>query len=95
MEQFLDVEVQMARLGLRLENDPRLTLSDLVEIVQLAEQHGFESVWVPESGGRDALTLLATLAQTTRHIKFGTGILPIYSRTPMTIAMSAGSEVPP
>ena len=79
----------MSRLGLRIENDPRLSLGDLVDIVQLAEQRGFESVWVPESGGRDALTLLATLAQTTQHIKLGTGILPIYGRTPMTIAMSA------
>ncbi|MDA1189106.1 MAG: LLM class flavin-dependent oxidoreductase [Chloroflexi bacterium] len=79
----------MPRLGVRLENDPRLSLGDLVDLAQLAEQRGFEFIWVPEGGGRDALTLLTTFARATLNIKLATGILPIFNRTPMTMAMSA------
>ena len=79
----------MERLGLRVENDPRLEASDLMEIARAAEDSGMESVWVPEGGGRDALSLLAAFAGATKRILLGTGILPIFSRTPAATAMSA------
>ena len=79
----------MSRLGIRIENDPRLSTGDLMEITSAAEAAGFESVWVPEGGGRDALSLLAVLAGTTERIALATGILPIFSRTPAVTAMSA------
>ena len=48
-----------------------------------------ESIWVPEGGGRDALSLLAAFASATARIGLATGILPIFSRTPAVTAMSA------
>ena len=77
----------MARYGVRL--DPKLTPQDYQELGAQAERNGFESVWVPEGGGRDALTQLTSIAMTTQHLKLGTGILPVFSRTPMLTAMSA------
>jgi len=77
------------RLGVRLENDSRLSVKDLAELAALAERRGFEYVWVPEGGGRDALTLLATFACATSNVKLATGILPIFHRTPTLTAMSA------
>ncbi len=79
----------MSRIGIRVENDPRLSLADLVEIAVAAEAAGAESVWVPEGGGRDALSLLAAFAGATSRLKLATGILPIFSRTPAVTAMSA------
>lgn len=79
----------MARIGVRLENDPGLTAADSVELAQLAESRHYEMVWVPEGSGRDSLTQLAFLAGHTRSVKLATGILPIYYRTPMLTAMSA------
>ena len=79
----------MARLGIRIENDPRLSTDDLIAIACAAEAAGFESVWVPEGGGRDALSLLAALAGVTERVALGTGILPIFSRTPAVTAMSS------
>ena len=46
-------------------------------------------MWVPEGGGRDALSLLAAFAGATRRASLATGILPIFSRTPAVTAMSA------
>jgi probable F420-dependent oxidoreductase len=79
----------MSRIGIRVENDPRLSLADLVEIAVAAETAGVESVWVPEGGGRDALSLLAAFGGATTRLRLATGILPIFSRTPAVTAMSA------
>ena len=79
----------MARFGVRLENDPNLSPQDYQELSALAEKNGFDAVWVPEGGGRDSLTSLATIAMKTSTVKLGTGILPIFARTPINTAMGA------
>ena len=79
----------MARFGVRLENDPNLSPQDYQELSAQAEKNGFEAVWVPEGGGRDSLTSLATIAMKTEKVKLGPGILPIFARTPTNTAMGA------
>ncbi len=79
----------MARFGVRLENDPNLTPQDYQELAAQAEANGFDAVWVPEGGGRDSLTSLATMAMKTERVQLGTGILPIFARTPTNTAMGA------
>ena len=77
----------MARIAVRLENDPQLLPTNHQEFARLAEDRGYDMVWVPEGAGRDTPTLLATMAMVTSRVKLATGILPIFSRTPMSIAM--------
>ena len=79
----------MPRYGVRLENDPSLTPQDYQELGKLAEDLGYETVWVPEGGGRDSLTSLASIAMKTERVRLGTGILPIYARTATNTAMGA------
>lgn len=79
----------MARLGVRLDTIPQLDHQSMLDLALLAEERGYETAWVPEGGGRDALTQLAALAMATSRIRLGTGILPVFSRTPTLAAMSA------
>ena len=79
----------MARYGVRFENDPTLTPQDYQELGIQAEALGYETVWVPEGGGRDSLTALASIAMKTERVRLGTGILPIYARTATNTAMGA------
>ena len=79
----------MARIGVRLENDPNLAPADHQSLACLAEERGYETVWVPEGAGRDSPTLLTSMAMVTERVKLATGILPIFTRTPMSIAMAA------
>ena len=60
-----------------------------VELVQLAERLGFDSVWTAEAYGSDALTPLAWWGSSTRQIKLGTGIMQMSARTPTATAMAA------
>ena len=83
----------MARLGVRLETGPQFTPRDLLGLASLAEEKGYESIWLPEGVG-DALVHITAVATATSRIKLATGILPIFSRTPTLLAMSAGGLDP-
>lgn len=60
-----------------------------VESVAEMESAGLDLVWVPEAYGFDGPSLLGYLAAKTDHVEIGSGILPIYTRTPTLIAMTA------
>jgi F420-dependent oxidoreductase-like protein len=57
--------------------------------VQGLEQAGVEYFWATEAYGVDAVSTLGFLAAITKRASFGSSILPIYSRTPALIAMTA------
>ena len=77
----------MQRLGaaLPLHN---LAPGQQVAYIQQAETSGYEGIWVPEVMGTDAFTVLAAASQVTQRLRLGTGIVPIYTRTPTTLAMT-------
>jgi F420-dependent oxidoreductase-like protein len=56
-----------------------------------AEHLGYESAYVTHVAGRDALAVLAAYATRTKVIRLGTGVLPIYSRTPVATAQLAAT----
>jgi F420-dependent oxidoreductase-like protein len=56
--------------------------------VERAEELGYESVFVTHIAGRDSITLLAGYAGRTSRIRLGTGVIPIYARTPANMAQS-------
>ena len=64
---------------------------DLVAVAQEAEALGYDTCWTGESWGRDAFTVLTMLACHTTSLHLGTGILPVFSRTPGLIAQSIAS----
>jgi F420-dependent oxidoreductase-like protein len=53
------------------------------------ERIGLDMVWVAEAYGFDAVGLMGFLAATTEHVEIASGILPIYTRTPTLLAMTA------
>lgn len=58
------------------------------EAVRL-EAAGIDMVWVAEAYGFDAVSLMGYLAAVTDRIEIASGILPIYTRTPTLLAMTA------
>jgi F420-dependent oxidoreductase-like protein len=53
------------------------------------EKVGLDVVWVAEAYGYDAPSLMGYLAAKTERVEIGSAILPIYTRTPTLIAMTA------
>jgi len=58
------------------------------EVIEL-EKAGLDTVWVPEAYSFDAVSQLGYLAAVTQRVQIGSAILPIYSRTPTLMAMTA------
>jgi len=61
----------------------------LAERVEKLEEAGIEQVWVAEAYSFDAATRLGYLAARTHRVQLGSGIFPIYSRTPALLAQTA------
>lgn len=53
------------------------------------EKAGLDLVWVAEAYGFDGPSLMGYLAASTERVQIGSAILPIYTRTPTLIAMTA------
>ncbi len=53
------------------------------------EKAGLDLVWVAEAYGFDSPSLMGYLAALTETVEIGSAILPIYTRTPTLIAMTA------
>jgi alkanesulfonate monooxygenase SsuD/methylene tetrahydromethanopterin reductase-like flavin-dependent oxidoreductase (luciferase family) len=68
---------------------PGRRLSDAVERVRLAESLGYETAYTTHIAGRESLTVLTAYALATSEIRVGTGVVPIYTRTPATMAQTA------
>ena len=67
-----------------------LSMEDVLLFAKLADDRkNVDSLWVPESWGREAFASLGALSQITKKVKLGTSIIGVYTRTPATIAMAA------
>jgi F420-dependent oxidoreductase-like protein len=65
--------------------------NQVVEKVRIADELGFDSVWLGESWGYELFTSMADLVRATKRIKIGAGIANIYSRTPALIASTVAT----
>jgi F420-dependent oxidoreductase-like protein len=63
----------------------------VLRAAQLAEDLGYDSIWVPEAWGYEQFQLLTEIAVHTKRIKLATGIVNIFSRTAGLLAMSAAT----
>jgi alkanesulfonate monooxygenase SsuD/methylene tetrahydromethanopterin reductase-like flavin-dependent oxidoreductase (luciferase family) len=86
----------MPALGVRLR-DNQLTYPAMRDLVRLAEQRSYDSVWLPESSGREVFTELTALAQASTRVRLGTGIVPVFTRLPTvaSAAMATAATVAP
>ena len=67
------------------------SLQSAIDRVRLAESLGYETVYVTHIAGRESLTVLTAYALSTTSIRVGTGVVPIYTRTPATMAQTAAT----
>ena len=67
------------------------SLEQAVERVRLAESLGYDTAYTTHINGRDSLTVLTAYALATERIRVGTGVIPIYTRTPASMAQVAAT----
>ncbi len=75
------------RVGLYLQD--KHSIRENMELVQYAEQRGFDEVWQAESRlARDAITPMAAYAAVTEDIKIGSGVINNWTRNTALIAQT-------
>jgi probable F420-dependent oxidoreductase len=70
---------------------PGRDLQKGIERAAKADDLGFDSIYTTHIASRDSLTVLAAFATATKQAKIGTGVLPIFSRTPVSTAQTAAT----
>jgi hypothetical protein len=79
-------------LGLNLGIWDRMTSWDeVIEIARLADELGYDCLLIPESFGRDGVTLCDRLLAATSRIKVCFGIANVFSRSPAVLASTAAT----
>jgi alkanesulfonate monooxygenase SsuD/methylene tetrahydromethanopterin reductase-like flavin-dependent oxidoreductase (luciferase family) len=66
-----------------------LPWAGLLELVRTAEDAGFEAIFVPEVGNREAFAQLSAMAMVTSRLTLATGVVSMESRRPETTATAA------
>lgn len=69
--------------------DTTFGLDDLVGFAQDAEERGFDTLWLPNIFGLDAVGACAIAGWETDHIELGTAVTPTYPRHPGALAQQA------
>src|SRR5579859_2269077 len=68
------------------------TLSESVSRARAVERLGYESIWLSQlPDARDAALVVAAYAAATERVKFGMGVLPIYTRHPTAMVQMAAT----
>lgn len=63
----------------------------VLRFAALAEDLGYDSIWIPEAWGYEQFQLLTEVALATSRLKVATGIANVFSRSPGLLAMSAAT----
>jgi F420-dependent oxidoreductase-like protein len=64
-------------------------LDDFLSDITKVNEAGFDSAWLPQISGLDALTAIAIAAREVPRIEFGTAVVPTYPRHPTVLAQQA------
>ena len=81
----------MSATALTLSSRQDIPDDDLIAIAHLADRLGYHTFFTGESWGRDAFTILTMIACHTQSLRVGTGIVPVFSRSPALIAQTIAS----
>lgn len=69
---------------------PLLSMQEVLACAKMADlRENVDSLWIPESWGRESFATLGAMSQVTAEVRLGTSIISIYARTPATVAMGA------
>ncbi len=56
-----------------------------------ADALGYDAIYTTQIAGRDAFTVLSAFGHATERVKLGTGVAPIFARTPVAMAQVAAT----
>jgi len=83
--------VTAPRLGIVLSAFTPLPTAEFLAVAREAEARGYHTAWTGEVSGYDAISVMTLIASHTERIHVGSAVLPVQTRTPVVLGMSAAS----
>jgi probable F420-dependent oxidoreductase len=83
--------VSTPRVGIALQGFAGLPAREFLAAAQEAEARGYHTAWTGEAAGADAITLSALVLGHTERLHMATGVLPVQTRTPVILGMTAAT----
>jgi 5,10-methylenetetrahydromethanopterin reductase len=85
------VELRDIRIGIGIQETGHVEggLEALLADFRAAEGEGFQTAWVANIFGMDAMTLVALAGRETSRLELGTAVVPTFSRHPFYLAQQA------
>ncbi|MEE2775996.1 MAG: LLM class F420-dependent oxidoreductase [Acidobacteriota bacterium] len=77
------------KIGIMIGATGGPTLDGLVEKARALEKAGFDTVWLANIFGHDAIGALGIVGRETSKVELGTAVVPTYPRHPMAIGQQA------
>jgi probable F420-dependent oxidoreductase len=81
----------MAGLGISLPFVPTFASDELIALAREVEARGYRTAWMGEAAGTDGVTVMTLMAAHTTRLQVATGVLPIQTRTPVVLGMTAAT----
>jgi len=79
------------RLGFVLAGAATLPAAEFADIVRETEARGYHTAWTGETGGYDAIAVMATMLARSTTLNVGSAVVPVQTRTPTLLGMSAAT----
>jgi F420-dependent oxidoreductase-like protein len=77
------------RIGVFFPTKEHAPVDETVARMADVAARGFSAVWLPQSSGFDALTLLTLVGREVAGVELGTSVVPTYPRHPVALAAQA------
>ncbi|MGQ0795848.1 MAG: LLM class flavin-dependent oxidoreductase [Nitrosopumilaceae archaeon] len=81
----------MTKMRLAYSLGSLLSIEEILSCAKIASNHNPDSIWIPETWGMEAYSILSSVSQIVKNSQIGSSIINIYSRTPTLIAMGAAT----
>jgi len=79
------------RLGFVLAGAATLPAAEFAAVVRETEARGYHTAWTGETGGYDAIAVMATILAHSARLHVGSAVMPVQTRTPTLLGMSAAT----
>ena len=70
-------------------DDPNASFDEVINNATQTEAEGFDSLWMANIFGVDAISTLAIIGRETKRLRLGTAVTPTYPRHPAALAQQA------
>src|SRR5438094_8478260 len=79
------------RLGFVPASAASLPAAEFADVIRETEARGYHTAWTGETGGYDAIAVMATILARSTRLNVGSAVVPVQTRTPTLLGMSAAT----